>query len=107
MMDENLVVDILSRAGVFKVPGVLDEILKLERNGILTKQNSLCSIYRNSRVKLTDASYPFHILVALVGDCPIERFNTTKKITRAVDYLIRQKFSIHKTQTTKSLQYSL
>jgi hypothetical protein len=99
--NEDMVIDVLAQVGVFNVPGVLDHILKLERDGGFTTRNTLCSIYRNSRVKLTDTLQPFHILVALVGDCPGERFNSSKKITRTVDYLIRQKFSIHKTLTYK------
>jgi hypothetical protein len=90
------VIDVLAKSGVFKVPGLLDHILWLDRRYFGTRTKSLCRIYNNNSVKLTNAMHPFHILVALIeDDCHIDRLDSTKKITRTVDHLIKKGFDIN------------
>jgi hypothetical protein len=90
------VVDVLAKSGVFKVPGVLDHILWLDRVYFGTRTKTLCRLYNNNSVKLTDSQYPFHILVALIeDDCHIDRLDSTKKITRTVNHLLKKGFDIN------------
>jgi hypothetical protein len=90
------VVDVLVKGGLFKVPGVLNHILWLDRKYLGTESKILCRLYRNKCMKLTDATYPFHILVALIeDDCQVDRLDSTKKITRTVNHLIKKGFNIN------------
>jgi hypothetical protein len=92
-------IDVLAKSGVFKVPYVLDYILQFDRAtalGIGTIRRALCRIYNNHGVKLTDAQYPFHILIILIEDeCHLDRLDSTTKITRTVNHLIKKGYNVN------------
>jgi ankyrin repeat protein len=53
----------------------------------------LCRIFDGSRVRLTDAFYPFHVLVAIAGDC--SKVKTSRELKNIVDYLISKGYDIN------------
>jgi hypothetical protein len=78
--------------------------IQLHKDGLLSvpvassgiRKEYLEPIFQNTRVKFTDAIYPFHVLVVSAAlPNSIERINSSAKMKQVVDHLLSQKFDIN------------
>lgn len=78
-----------------KGESVMDDLF-LDTTFYMEYGKHLCHAIETKKLRLTDAVHPFHVLVVVVSRCrTYNKFNSSKTLTKIVDYLKSKGFDIN------------